>query len=39
MTKLSLDAGLTNLNDKNYELDSGFPNPGRMWFANASYRF
>ncbi len=37
--KLSLEAGVTNLTDKNYELDSGFPNPGRMWFANASYRF
>lgn len=39
MPKLSLEAGVTNLTDKNYELDSGFPNPGRMWFANASYRF
>lgn len=39
MQKLSLEAGVTNLTDKNYELDSGFPNPGRMWFANASYRF
>ncbi len=39
MPKLSLEAGVSNLTDKNYELDGGFPNPGRMWFANASYRF
>lgn len=39
LPQLSLEAGVTNLTDKNYELDYGFPNPGRMWFANANYRF
>lgn len=36
---LSLEAGVTNLTDQNYALADGFPNPGRMWFTNASYRF
>lgn len=36
---LTLEAGVTNLTDENYALADGFPNPGRMWFANASYRF
>lgn len=39
LPQLSLEAGVTNLTDRNYELDYGFPNPGRMWFANANYRF
>ena len=36
---ISTEAGVTNLADKNYSLADGFPNPGRMWFANASYQF
>lgn len=36
---LTLEAGVTNLTDENYALADGFPNPGRMWFANANYRF
>lgn len=36
---LALEAGVTNLTDENYALADGFPNPGRMWFANANYRF
>lgn len=36
---IALEAGVTNLADKNYAFENGFPNPGRMWFANASYRF
>jgi iron complex outermembrane receptor protein len=36
---LSAEAGVTNLTDKNYSLADGFPNPGRMWFANANYQF
>lgn len=35
----STEAGITNLTDKNYSLADGFPNPGRMWFANANYQF
>ncbi|QQZ27292.1 TonB-dependent receptor [Thiothrix subterranea] len=37
--QITLDAGVTNLTDKNYQLTDGFPNPGRMWFTNASYDF
>ncbi|MBK8016830.1 MAG: TonB-dependent receptor [Betaproteobacteria bacterium] len=36
---VSTEVGVTNLLDKNYQLDFGFPNPGRSLFANASYRF
>lgn len=36
---LALEAGVTNLADKNYSLANGFPNPGRTWFANANYQF
>ncbi|MFT7773726.1 TonB-dependent receptor plug domain-containing protein [Roseateles sp.] len=36
---LSLEAGLDNAADKLYELDAGFPAPGRTWFANARYEF
>jgi len=37
--KITLEAGVTNLTDKQYQLNDGFPNPGRMWFTNASYHF
>lgn len=36
---LSVDAGVRNLGDKNYELADGYPMPGRTWFANANWRF
>lgn len=36
---LLAEAGVTNLTDRNYSLADGFPNPGRVWFANASYQF
>ncbi len=36
---ITTEAGVTNLTDRNYSLADGFPNPGRMWFANAMYRF
>jgi iron complex outermembrane receptor protein len=36
---LSTEVGVTNLADKNYSLADGFPNPGRMVFANACYLF
>lgn len=35
----SLEAGLSNLLDRNYQLSTGFPMPGRTWYANARYRF
>jgi iron complex outermembrane receptor protein len=31
--------GVNNLSDHNYSLADGYPNPGRTWFANASYQF
>lgn len=36
---VSAEVGVTNLADKNYSMADGFPNPGRMWFANANYQF
>lgn len=36
---LTAEVGVNNLTDKNYYLDFGFPNPGRMWFSNLSYVF
>lgn len=39
LPNLDIEAGVTNLTDENYTLAYGFPNPGRMWFANANYRF
>lgn len=39
LKNLSLEAGVNNLTDENYSLADGFPNPGRVWFANANYQF
>ncbi|MDP8566322.1 TonB-dependent receptor plug domain-containing protein [Methylophilus aquaticus] len=39
VTNLTAEVGVNNLTDKNYYLDFGFPNPGRMWFTNLSYLF
>lgn len=39
LPNLIVEAGVTNLADRNYELADGFPSPGRMWFANATYKF
>jgi iron complex outermembrane receptor protein len=36
---LSLDAGFTNLFDRNYQLSTGYPMPGRTGFVNARYHF
>ncbi|AMN47985.1 hypothetical protein ACG33_12930 [Steroidobacter denitrificans] len=36
---LTLEAGVNNTADKDYSFSNGFPQPGRMWFANTSYRF
>ena len=37
--KLLVDGGMTNLFDRNYQLNSGYPSPGRALFANARYHF
>lgn len=36
---LMAEVGVNNIADKNYYLDFGYPNPGRMWFTNLSYLF
>jgi iron complex outermembrane receptor protein len=36
---VTVNGGVTNLLDRNYALAEGFPAPGRMFFANATYRF
>ncbi len=33
----SLEAGVANLLDAEYQLDEGFPEPGRTWFANVRF--
>nr|WP_315248627.1 TonB-dependent receptor [uncultured Duganella sp.] len=37
--QVSVEAGVTNLNDKNYALADGFPSAGRQWFGNINYRY
>lgn len=37
--KVTLEAGVTNLNDKNYALADGFPSAGRQWYGNVNYRY
>ncbi|MBB1074943.1 TonB-dependent receptor [Rhodoferax sp. 4810] len=36
---VTAEIGVNNVTDKNYALANGFPSPGRMVFANASYQF
>ena len=36
---LSLEAGVSNLGDRNVALADGFPSAGRTWLANAQYQF
>ena len=36
---VTAEAGVSNLNDKNYTLADGFPSAGRQWFGNVSYQF
>ncbi|MDP2505170.1 MULTISPECIES: TonB-dependent siderophore receptor [unclassified Oceanobacter] len=31
--------GVTNLGDRNYALDDGFPEPGRQWHASLNWQF
>lgn len=35
----SFDFGVNNIFDKNYQLDYGFPEAGRVFFGNLTYRF
>jgi len=37
--QLSYDVGVTNIFDKNYQLDYGFPEAGRVFFTNLTYKF
>ena len=37
--QLSYDIGVTNIFDKNYQLDYGFPEAGRVFFTNLTYKF
>ena len=39
MPSLSLEAGVSNLADRNYALADGFPSAGRTWLANAQVQF
>ena len=39
VASLLLDAGFTNLFDRNYQLSTGYPMPGRTAFVNARYHF
>ncbi|MGD9577061.1 MAG: TonB-dependent receptor plug domain-containing protein [Syntrophorhabdus sp.] len=36
---LQIEAGVRNVFDNDYELNEGFPMPGRLFFANLTYRF
>nr|WP_315049103.1 TonB-dependent receptor [uncultured Campylobacter sp.] len=36
---LSIEAGISNLFDKNYEYREGFPEEGRVFFSNIRYKF
>lgn len=37
--KVSLEAGINNLTDKNYALTEGYPEAGRNYFANIVFRY
>lgn len=37
--KVSVEAGVSNLGDKNYALADGFPSAGRQWYGNVNYRY
>jgi len=36
---LSLEAGVSNLFDKNYYYQAGYPEEGRVYFGNIRYKF
>lgn len=37
--KATIDVGVANIFDKNYQLDYGFPEAGRVLFTNLTYKF
>ncbi|MEF3169411.1 MAG: TonB-dependent receptor [Deltaproteobacteria bacterium] len=37
--ELNIEMGVNNVFDKNYALDEGYPEPGRNYFANLTYRW
>lgn len=37
--QLSYDVGVTNIFDRNYQLDYGFPEAGRVLYTNLTYKF
>ncbi len=37
--RVSVEAGVDNLLDRNYQLDAGFPAAGRSWFATLRHAF
>lgn len=39
LSSLNLEAGVRNLFDRNYEYREGYPEEGRVFFANARYKF
>ena len=39
VARLQFDGGCTNLLDRNYQVNAGYPMPGRMGFLNARYKF
>jgi iron complex outermembrane receptor protein len=38
-SKMSVQAGINNLFDRNFYYTAGYPEPGRNWFVNLRYRF
>ncbi|RFP21878.1 TonB-dependent receptor [Duganella sp. BJB488] len=36
---VTVEAGVSNLGDRNYALADGFPSAGRQWFGNVSYQY
>ncbi len=39
LARLTLEGGVENLTDRNYQLDDGFPAAGRTWYTNLRYEF
>ena len=36
---MSWEAGVENIGSRHYELNDGYPMPGRTWFTNLRYAF
>lgn len=39
LPRVALEAGVSNLGDRNVVLADGFPSAGRQWFGNVNYQF